>query len=102
MTMRNNENLQLIGVVYGGNLRDVTKTCDKGGIQESMTFSVSYRTDNMEPKEAISNNQEGTSVKQQGHQTNHKPFDQIVILSDKNVGNWNTTNTKETSKQKQA
>lgn len=80
----------------------MTKTCDKGGIQESMTLSVSYRTDNMEPKEAISNSQEGTPVKQQGYQTNHKPFDPIVILSDKNVGNWNTTNTKETAKQKQA
>ena len=47
-----------------------------------MTHSI----EDMEPEEATSCRQAGTSVDQQGHQPTHKPFDPKFMLSARNAG----------------
>jgi hypothetical protein len=51
-----------------------------------VTLAVTHSIENIEPEEATSCRQAGTSVDQQGHQPTHKPFDPKFIPSTRNAG----------------
>ena len=71
----------------------MTETHSNGNPQESMgvTLSVTQNTEEMESKKATSYSQAGTPMELQRHQPTHKTFDPKFILSTRNAGMGNGT-----------
>lgn len=76
-------------------MQEETETWDKEGGQESMgvSLAVTHSLGYMEPEEATSCSNTGTSMERSGYQPTYKTFNPLFTLSTREAGKRNRAET---------